>query len=173
MKILVWGHYSAFGLLVAFVTFTLDQLSKYWIVHQFWPSHGCDPFNHAKLYTCRFEVLPFMDFTMAWNTGISYGLLSGNGQLGWILLILFSLLAVLGFCVWLANVEYRLLALSIGLVIGGALGNVVDRVVYGAVADFVSLHGFGFYWYIFNIADVAIVAGAAGLLYELVIRPTK
>ena len=169
MQVSVWGRFSALGLLVAGVIFVLDQLSKAWIVQLFWPAQGCNPF----LDRCRYEVLPFLDFIIAWNTGISYGLLSGNGELGRWLLIGFSLAAVLGFFFWLAQADRRLLALSIGLIIGGAAGNVIDRLVYGAVADFVSLHGFGFYWYIFNVADIAIVAGAAGLLYEVILSPTK
>jgi len=169
----VWGRFSALGVCIALVTLILDQLSKYWVLFHFWPANGCDPFKTAHLFQCRVEILPFMDFTMAWNTGISYGLLAGHGNLGRWLLIIFSLLAIIGFCLWLAKAERRFLALSIGLIVGGAAGNLIDRVLYGAVADFVSLHGFGYYWYIFNVADVAIVAGAVGLLYEMVIVPTK
>lgn len=169
MKRYVWGPYSAIGLWVAFCVFLLDQLSKYWIVQIFWPAKGCDPFNEPRLFACQFEVLPFMDFTMVWNRGISYGLLAQDGDFGRWVLIVFSVLAALGFCFWLVRAEGRLMALAIGLIVGGAVGNALDRVVYGAVADFVSLHGFGFYWYIFNVADVAIVAGAAGLLYDLLI----
>lgn len=165
----IWGRYSGFGLLVAVFILLSDQLSKYWIVQKFWPAHGCDPLNELQLARCQFEVLPFLDLTMAWNKGISYGLLAQNSDLGRWLLILFSVVAALGFFVWLGRAKGNLLALSIGLIIGGAIGNGLDRVVYGAVADFVSLHGFGFYWYIFNVADIAIVAGAAGLLYDLVI----
>jgi signal peptidase II len=75
--------------------------------------------------------------------------------------------ASLALWVWLARgATGRLMAASIGLIMGGALGNAVDRVVLGGVADFFSLHALGFYWYVFNIADVAIVAGVAGLLYD-------
>lgn len=161
------GAYFKSGLLLAAVIFILDQLSKYWVVHQFWPGQGCEPFYKAISYKCHYVVTPFMDLTMAWNTGISYGLFSDYGVTGQILLIAFSLLAVIGFTIWLFRAQSLLLAISIALVIGGALGNAVDRVLYDAVADFVSLHAFGFYWYIFNLADVAIVAGAAGLMYDL------
>ncbi len=167
------GPYVRFASLVAAIIFIADQLSKYWIVQLFWPARGCDPFNNTRLIECRAEILPFMDFTMTWNPGISFGLLPQDSDLGRWLLTLFSIVAAIGFFIWLWRVEQRFLALAIGLIIGGALGNAVDRAVYGAVADFMSLHGFGFYWYIFNVADVAIVAGAAGLLYEMVIRPTK
>ena len=72
--------------------------------------------------------------------------------------------------IWLARADLRLTALSLGLIIGGAIGNAIDRLAYGAVADFVLLHlttaSFSFKWYVFNLADVAIVAGVVGLLYE-------
>jgi signal peptidase II len=67
----------------------------------------------------------------------------------------------------------RLLAVSLGLIMGGALGNALDRVVLGGVADFFSLHAFGYYWYVFNIADVAIVAGVGGLLYDSLVASRK
>lgn len=160
--------YFRTGLILALVIFVLDQLSKYWVVHLFWPGQGCQPLEKAIAYKCHYTVTPFMDLTMAWNTGISYGLLSDYGVTGRVLLIAFSLVAIIGFSIWLMRAQSLLLALSIGLVIGGAAGNAVDRVLYEAVADFVSLHAFGFYWYIFNLADVAIVAGAVGLLYDMV-----
>ena len=81
-------------------------------------------------------------------------------------LIAVSALTILALLVWIARGGARLVALSLGLIIGGALGNAIDRAVYGAVADFFSLHAYGFHWYVFNLADVAIVAGVALLLYE-------
>ena len=74
---------------------------------------------------------------------------------------------------WLARTSSTLAAVSIGLIAGGALGNAIDRALYGAVADFFSLHAFGFYWYIFNLADAAIVAGVIGVLYETLVRGHK
>lgn len=167
------GGWFAAGMVTALVTLVLDQLSKYWVVQIFWPGQGCDPLDKANSYRCSYEVTPFMDLTMAWNTGISYGLLADYGVTGRILLILFSVVAIVGFSIWLWRAAGAILAVSIGLIIGGAAGNAIDRVVYEAVADFVSLHAFGFYWYIFNVADVAIVAGAAGLAYELVWNDRK
>ena len=79
----------------------------------------------------------------------------------------FAGLAVLAMACWLARgVTTRLVAVSLGLVMGGAASNAIDRLALGGVADFFSLHAFGFYWYVFNIADVAIVAGVIGLLYD-------
>ena len=77
------------------------------------------------------------------------------------------LLAALAMAVWLARgVTEKLVAVSLGFIMGGAVSNAIDRLVLGGVADFFSLHAYGFYWYVFNIADVAIVAGVCGLLYD-------
>ncbi len=167
------GRYAGRGFLVAGLLALFDQLSKTWVVHQFWPARGCDPFDYTNLYNCRAEILPFVDFAMVWNRGISYGLFASDGGFGRYLLITLSIAAVVGFSIWLLRSGSVWLSASLGLIIGGAVGNVIDRVLYGAVADFVSLHGFGFYWYVFNLADAAIVAGAIGLLYQMFMAPTK
>jgi len=173
MTISVWGRYSTFGVLIAFVTFALDQLSKYWVVQIFWPQTGCQPLDFAKAYQCSHTVTSFMDLTMAWNKGVSYGLLAQDSDLGRWLLIGFSIVAMIGFFFWLTRALCPTLALGIGLIIGGAAGNALDRVIYEAVADFVLLHAFGYNWYIFNIADVAIVLGAGLLFYHLVFIDPK
>ena len=111
------------------------------------------------------RVLPFLDLVRAWNTGISYGLFS-QGLDGWWLLGGLKLAAAILFWFWLARVDRKIEAAALGLLIGGALGNAIDRAAYGAVFDFVSLHAFGFYWYVFNLSDVAIVAGVGLLLYD-------
>jgi signal peptidase II len=90
-----------------------------------------------------------------------------DSQEGQWLLAGFAALATLAMAVWLARgVTDKLVAVSLGLIMGGALSNAVDRLLIGGVADFFSLHAFGFYWYVFNIADMAIVAGVVGLLYD-------
>jgi len=152
---LIWGPRTRPGLLAAALAFLLDQGSKVWLLHIY------DLGARGVV-----EVLPFFDLVLTWNAGISYGLFPQESDLGRWLLIAFMLLAALALWVWLARVESAFGAVAIGLTIGGALGNALDRVLYGAVADFFSLHALGFHWYIFNIADVAIVAGVLGLLYE-------
>ena len=118
-------------------------------------------------------LTPFFDLVLVWNQGISYGLLPQEGALGRLGLILFALAASLALAIWLASLTSRLAAVAIGLIIGGAIGNAIDRVVYGAVADFFSFHAFGLDWYVFNIADTAIVAGVVGLLYDSLFRGHK
>jgi signal peptidase II len=110
---------------------------------------------------------------LVWNQGISYGLLPQESALGRWGLILFAFAASVALAVWLARLASPLAAASIGLIIGGAIGNAIDRIAYGAVADFFSLHAFGYQWYVFNIADMAIVAGVVGLLYDSLFRGHK
>lgn len=114
----------------------------------------------------RVAVTPFFDLVLVWNRGISYGLFQQETTAGRLALLAITLAAIVFCLYWLTRAEGRLTALALGLVVGGAIGNGIDRAIYGAVVDFVSLHYAGFYWYVFNIADIAIVAGAGLLLYE-------
>lgn len=151
------GRYTRLGLSLAVMTFVLDQASKWWLI---------GPFHLAQKQ--RVAVLPFLDLVYSKNLGISYGFF--YGAFGPAALALFSALAALGLAVWLAHgATNRLMALAIGLIIGGALGNGLDRLTLGGVADFVLLHAYGYSWYIFNLADVAIVAGVIGLLYDAMV----
>lgn len=149
----VWGPASRLGLWVIVATFVVDQAHKWWMLNVYEIPKG------QRIY-----VTPFLDLVYVINKGVSYGLLNDSGP--W-LLTGFALLVAAALWVWLSHPSTgRLLALSLGLIIGGALANALDRLHLGGVADFFSLHAFGFYWYVFNIADVAIVAGVIGLLYE-------
>jgi signal peptidase II len=112
-------------------------------------------------------VLPFFNLVMVWNPGISYGLFPASGRIGTIALVAISILVV-GFLVWwLWRSTSPWLTAGFGLIVGGALGNVIDRLVYGKVADFFHFYGFGYDWYIFNIADVAITLGAIAIIYDV------
>jgi signal peptidase II len=147
------------GLFVAAITFAADQALKFWILSIYdLPARG------------RVEVLPFFDLVMVWNRGISYGLFQQDTALGRAVLLAISAIACVLLVYWLRQKMGRLQAFALGLILGGAAGNAVDRVRYGAVADFVLLHAQGFEWYVFNIADAAIVVGVALLLYGAVRR---
>jgi signal peptidase II len=161
-RIWLWGPLSPFGLGVAALTVLVDQAHKSWMLYVY-------EIGAKGVVT----LAPFFDLVLVWNQGISYGLLPQEGALGRWALILFACVASLALAYWLARVESRLMAASIGLIIGGATGNAIDRILYGAVADFFSFHAFGLQWYVFNIADTAIVAGVAGLLYESLFRGHK
>lgn len=123
-------------------------------------------------------LAPVLDLVMAWNYGVSFGLFQQDSEWGQWALVAFKIGAVGLISWWLWRAESRLTAIALGLIAGGALGNGIDRVLYGAVADFFAFHittaSWQFRWYVFNLADVAIVAGVSLLLYESLFggRPT-
>jgi signal peptidase II len=143
-----------FGLVVGVITFIADQALKLWILNVY------DLAERGRVV-----VLPFFDLILVWNRGISYGLFQQEGILGRLVLVAVSLLACALILFWLTKPAPRLQSLALGLVLGGAAGNAVDRAAYGAVADFVLLHAGDFEWYVFNIADAAIVVGVLLILY--------
>jgi signal peptidase II len=155
----LWGPLSRIGLAAAALTALLDQASKLWVLYVY------DLKTKGAV-----RLAPFVDFVLTWNKGISYGLFQQDGALGQWVLLAIKAAAVALLWVWLARTTTLLTALSLGLIIGGAVGNGIDRLFHGAVADFVLLHlttgSFSFQWYVFNLADAAIVAGVVGLLYE-------
>jgi signal peptidase II len=157
----IWGSLSAFGLLIAAVACALDQAAKFWLLDAF------DLANRGAV-----PVTPFADLVLTWNTGISYGLCPQKGPGGRWALLAFKAAAVAFLWAWLARASTRLTAAALGLIIGGALGNAIDRLHWPGVLDFVLLHldtaTWSFRWYVFNLADIAIVAGVVGLLYESV-----
>jgi signal peptidase II len=150
---------SAFGVTVAALTCLLDQALKFWLLLDF------DLGNRGRV-----AVMPFFDLVLTWNTGISYGLFSQHGPIVEWGLFVFKLAAVVFLWVWLARATWRVTAAALGLIIGGAVGNAIDRLHWPGVMDFVLFHietaGSEFRWYVFNFADVAIVAGVLVLLYE-------
>ena len=152
---LFWGPLSALGLTLGAATAIIDQAHKWWML-----------LVYEIAGKGEVAVAPFLDLVMVWNRGISYGLFQQGSALGQILLACLAVAAVIGLTWWLALMTSRIGAVGAGLVMGGAIGNGIDRVVHGAVADFFSFHAFGYYWYVFNIADAAIVAGVIGLMYE-------
>jgi len=150
-----WGPLSPLGLTIGILTVIADQASKLWLLFAF---------DLGAKGTVA--VTPFFDLVLVWNKGVSYGLLTQDTELGRLGLIAFAVVASFALVIWLARVTSALTAAAIGLILGGAIGNAIDRIAYGAVADFFAFHAFGFEWYVFNIADVAIVAGVIGLLYD-------
>jgi signal peptidase II len=114
----------------------------------------------------RVALLPVLDHILVWNRGISYGLFQQDTVTGTWLLIGFKLLVTVGLAAWMWRAETKLAAIAIGCIIGGAIGNTIDRAAYGAVADFFHFHVGDFSWYVFNLADCFIVLGVALLLYD-------
>ena len=158
----LWGAFTASGLAVALVALILDQATKLWLL-----------FVYDIRTNGGFVVTPFFDVLENWNRGISYGLFQQDGDLGRWVLVGLKVAASILLWVWMARVTTRWSAVFLGLIIGGAIGNAIDGLAYGAVFDFAHFHittaTWNFSWYVFNLADVAIVVGVAGLLYESLI----
>ena len=157
------GRARRTGWLIAVTALIVDQASKNLLLY------GYDFGRLGPL--ARIVVLPFLDLVMVWNRGVSYGLLPAGGLMGTLLLTAFSLAAVAVLSWWLSRSDRLNLTAGLGLIIGGALGNVIDRILYGAVADFFHFHAFGHDWYVFNVADAAITIGVIVLLVDAFLRP--
>jgi signal peptidase II len=150
----LWGRWSRVTLLTALLAMVVDQANKLWML-------GVYRIQDRG----QVRIAPFMDLVFVCNTGISYNI--GAGAVRPWVLAAFAVVASVALAVWIARAGTGLLmALSVGLIIGGAIGNAIDRLWLGCVADFYLLHAYGYSWYVFNIADAAIVAGVIGLLYD-------
>lgn len=136
------------GLAIAALCLLADQASKLWLIH-----------GTTLRLTYPWPVLPFLDLTVVWNRGISYGLFQQDSEAGRWILAAFKVAAAIFLTFWLRKSSHRLETIGIGLIIGGAIGNAIDRVLHGAVFDFVHFHVGSFSWYVFNVADAAIVVG--------------
>lgn len=152
------GPLTRDGLLVAVLTALADQALKLWVLF------GIDLGGRGSI-----RLTPFLDLVLVWNRGISYGWFQQSGPAGQWALLAVKAVAVALLWIWLSRAQSRLTAIALGLIIGGAIGNAIDRIAYGAVVDFVLFHittaSWTFNWYVFNLADAAIVAGVTALLY--------
>jgi len=142
------------GLVVAIVVIVFDQATKWWIMAMVMQPPRIIP------------VTPFFNLVTVWNRGISFGLFDGDSAVTVWILPLVALAIVAALVAWLRRVQGVWLASAIGLVIGGALGNVVDRLRFGAVADFLDFHVAGYHWPAFNVADSGITVGVTMLVLD-------
>ena len=154
MRFNIW---ATTGFAIAFIALLIDQAYKWWMLYVY-------DIAARGLVT----ITPFFDITLVWNKGISYGLFQQESATGRYVLIGIILCIAVVLVIWLMQARNYIMAVAMGLVLGGAVGNVVDRIYYGAVADFFSFHYRGFNWYVFNLADIWVVAGAALLIYDSV-----
>jgi signal peptidase II len=147
------------GIVAAIAILVLDQASKLWLLFVFDIAHRG-----------AVKVTPFFDLVLAWNVGISFGWFQNDSPAAQILLMGIKAVAVIVLAIWMARSRTALATVALGLIIGGAIGNAIDRFAYGAVVDFALFHlqigEKDLNWYVFNLADVAIVAGVAALLYD-------
>lgn len=135
------------------VLILVDQVVKHWMLALV--------FDPPRIL----HVTGFFNLVPVWNTGVSFGLLGDSSTSRWILVAL-ALVIVVVLLIWLMRAGTGIVVFALVLVVGGALSNVIDRVLYAAVIDFVDIHAFGFHWPAFNIADMSIVIGTALLLYD-------
>ena len=147
------GSFSL-GLILAFGVLVLDQVSKWWIVTEVMTPPRLIP------------VFPSFNLVMGWNRGISFGMFDSVSPFNQWLLIGLALVVVSVLLVWLKRADSRLISVAIGMIVGGALGNVIDRIHYGAVADFLDFYIGDFHWPAFNVADTGITVGAVVLVLE-------
>ena len=151
---------TSLGLLASLLVLAADQASKYWVREVLdLPTLG------------SIAILPVLNFTMVWNRGVTFGLLNSLGDWSGLVLTGGALVVVAALGVWLRRAERRLVAASIGAIAGGAIGNVIDRLRFGAVVDFIHAHAWGWSWYVFNVADAAIVCGVAALVLDGMRKP--
>ena len=147
------------GVFAAIAVLALDQASKLWLLFIFDIGHRG-----------AVSVTPFFDLVLAWNPGISFGWFQSDSPIAQFALMIVKAVAVIVLAIWMARSRTLLATIALGLIIGGATGNAIDRTAYGAVVDFALFHvqlgGKTYTWYVFNLADVAIVAGVAALLYD-------
>ncbi len=147
------------GVAAAIATLVVDQASKLWLLFVFDIAHRG-----------AVKVTPFFDLWLAWNPGISFGWFQNDSPAAQIVLMAVKAVAVIVLAIWMARSRTLLATVALGLIIGGAVGNGIDRFAYGAVVDFALFHvQIGektLNWYVFNLADAAIVAGVAALLYD-------
>ena len=142
-----------FGLMIALIVLVADQALKLALIY------GTD-----LRISYPWPLTPFFDLTVVWNRGISYGLFQQETETGRWVLTAFKLAAAVFLGFWLKKAENRLEAAGIALIIGGAVSNAIDRILHGAVFDFAHFHVGDFSWYVFNIADAAIVIGVVLML---------
>jgi signal peptidase II len=147
------------GVIAALAVLILDQATKLWLLFVF-------DIAHRGVV----KITPFFDLVLALNVGISFGWFQNDGQFAQIALMVIKAVAVIVLAIWMARSRTLMATVALGMIIGGAIGNAIDRFAYGAVVDFALFHveigGKPFNWYVFNLADVAIVAGVAALLYD-------
>jgi len=142
------------GLGLAALVAVLDQATKWWIVEKVMQPPQMIP------------ITPFFNLVLGHNRGVSFGMLNMQTPMGRWILVALALAIVAGLMIWMWRAEKTWVAVTLGLIVGGAMGNVADRVFVGAVVDFLDFHAAGYHWPAFNVADIGITCGAAGLIWD-------
>ena len=160
-------QYWFWALLLPLVILALDQLSKAWVLKFFKVPHNICALNPYP--GLQYEISPIVDLALVCNRGVSFGMFQSQTNMGRIVLTAFAALMVLALLIWLKNEKTKLTRFALSLIIGGAVGNAIDRGLYGAVTDFINFSDIGFKW-VFNVADSAISVGVACLILSLFLQ---
>ncbi len=147
------------GFTLALAVLAADQASKYWVLHGLHLQDG-----HFLV------LLPVLNFVLVWNHGVTFGMFNGPGEFNWIVLSIIAFAVVIFLGAWLWRTEKIFNILAIGAIMGGAVGNVIDRLRFGAVVDFIQAHLGVYQFYVFNVGDSAIVCGVIVLMAESLLR---
>lgn len=132
----------------------LDQVTKWWII------------NYIMQPIKILPITPFFNIVLTWNSGISFGIFSNQGSFSVIILSTLATLIVFFLAVWLMKAENKKLIIGLICIIGGAIGNIIDRVYHGAVIDFLDFHIKNYHWPAFNVADSCIFIGATLIILD-------
>lgn len=152
--------------LVAMVALVLDQVSKQWVLTSLLPCLSGPPGPGCAVNSPFIEVTGFFNMVVAWNFGVSFSMFYSQHDLMPLVLSVLAIIICAGLLWWGRHNDKPLLALATGMVVGGAVGNVIDRFRFGAVADFLDFHVAGWHWPAFNVADCCIVVGVCLLLID-------
>lgn len=173
-------HHWPLDMLLVAIIVLVDQLSKWWVTEEIlMAGNGYSFFEwitripETTGYMSK-EMLPFINFVMVWNNGISFGLFQSNDSFVPLLITALTALVIVGFIIWMIRTDNRAVAGGLSLVIGGAIGNLIDRLRFEAVIDFLDLHILGWHWPAFNFADTCIVLGIAFVVFDsLFLEPQR
>lgn len=176
------GGFVGVGWAIAILLLIMDQLSKWIIVENVFRPESIYPLTFIEWYIENRppfphdvgSVLPFFNLVLVYNTGVSFSMFAEHGAVnGNMPLILSGIAALiaLGFAIWLTKTDSKLSAVGSGLIIGGAVGNILDRLRFGGVIDFLDFHIGELHWPAFNVADCGIVIGVAVILISQLKRP--
>jgi len=147
------------GGVIAVISIITDQATKWWVLEGIMQPPRVIP------------MTPFFNLVLTWNNGVSFGLFNNNNELNALILSLLAIAIVIFLIFWLHKAENKRVAIGLGLIIGGALGNVIDRGIHGAVVDFLDFYVSGYHWPAFNVADSCISIGAVILIFDSLFSP--
>lgn len=160
----IWGG------LIPLIVVVVDQLTKLWAIKQFQVPHNICALNPYP--NMEIEISPVFDLALVCNRGVSFGLFSGSPEIARIVFTVFAVVMCAVLLYWLNKEKDKLMSLALALIIGGAIGNAIDRALYGAVTDFLNFGDIYFKW-VFNIADSAITCGVIGLFFYMFLESRR